>query len=186
MEKVLLHSCCGPCSLNCIEPLRKEGLEPVGFWYNPNIHPWKEYEARRNGFLDHSKAVDMTVLIQEEYGLQEFVKKVSSNLSNRCSYCYAVRLKTTAAYAKKHGFTKYTTTLLSSIYQDHEKIKKLGEEFAKQQGVEFLYRDFRTTFREKNQQAKELGLYMQKYCGCIFSEEERYEKQIQRDIKRFV
>ena len=185
MDKVLLHCCCAPCSLSCIGPLREEGIEPTAFWYNPNIHPWKEYEARRDCLLQYAETIDMEVRVREDYGLREFVEKVAADLDNRCTYCYEHRLEGAAKYASEHGFEAFTTTLLASVYQRHERIAAAGERFAKQYGVEFLYRDFRPNFREGNGRARELGFYMQKYCGCVFSEAERYQKQIDRDRARF-
>ena len=180
-----MHCCCAPCSLSCIDPLRAEGLEPVAFWYNPNIHPWKEYEARRDCLLQFAPTVGMEVRVQEDYGLREFTRAVAADLDHRCTYCYEHRLEGAAHYAAEHGFEAFTTTLLASVYQQHERIAEAGERFAERYGVRFLYRDFRPHFREGNQRARELGLYMQKYCGCVFSEEERYQKQIQRAKERF-
>ena len=85
---------------------------------------------------------------------------------------------------KRIGYDSFSTTLLISPYQNHEVLKELGEELAKKYGIKFVYRDFRVGFREGQAKARELSLYMQKYCGCIFSEEERYEKQIKRDSAR--
>ncbi len=185
MDKVLLHTCCAPCSLSCIEPLRAEGIEPVAFWYNPNIHPWKEYEARRDCLLTYAPTIGMQVEVLEEYGLRDFVRHVAGDIDHRCTWCYEHRLAVSARYAAEHGYEAYTTTLLSSVYQNHELIAAAGERYAKEYGVQFLYRDFRPHFREGNAKARELGFYMQKYCGCVFSEEDRYLKQIQRDLKRF-
>lgn len=78
------------------------------------------------------------------------------------------------AYAATHGYDSFTTTLLVSPYQKHELIRQIGERLAEQYGIQFLYRDFRVGFREGQEKAREAGLYMQKYCGCIFSEEDRY------------
>ena len=185
MDKVLLHCCCAPCSVSCVEPLRNEGIEPVAFWYNPNIHPFKEYEARRDCLIEHSKAINMQLIVSEDYGLREFVKNVCNSIDNRCVYCYEHRLEKTAKYAAENGFKAFTSTLLSSIYQDHEAITSAAEKYASLYGVEFLYRDFRPNFRLGNSSAREMGLYMQKYCGFIFSEEDRYKKQIERDKNLF-
>ena len=107
-----------------------------------------------------------------------------SDISNRCvNYCYKKRLTETVRYAAKHGFDTFTTTLLISPYQKHDELKKVCEELAALSGVKFLYRDFRVGFREGQEKARAEGLYMQKYCGCIFSEEERYRKQIEKDLK---
>lgn len=185
MPSVLMHTCCAPCSLSCIDPLRSEGIEPVAFWYNPNIHPWKEYEARRDCLLTYAPTIGMQVIVDEDYGLWEFVEHVAGDISHRCTYCYHHRLEETARYAAEHGYAAFTSTLLASLYQDHEGIKAAAENYAEQYGVEFLYRDFRPNFRAGNQRARELGFYMQKYCGCVFSEQDRYQKQIDRDKKKF-
>ncbi len=105
----------------------------------------------------------------------EFCKNVVDDLENRCvKYCYRVRLEQTARYAKEHGYDTFSTTLLISPYQNHNALKKIGEEMAEKYGLNFLYRDFRPGFREGQAEARELGLYMQKYCGCVFSEKMRY------------
>ena len=173
--KLLLHTCCAPCSVYCIDTLRKEGIEPTLYWYNPNIHPYKEYEARRDCLVQYSKSLDIECIVEDEYGLDEFCKNVSKSLDTRCiDYCYPVRLRKTFEYAKANGYDAVSTTLLYSIYQKHDFIKKYMEDLSKEFGIEFLYRDFRYGFWEGHDKAKELGLYMQKYCGCIFSEEIRY------------
>ena len=185
MTSVLMHTCCAPCSLSCIDPLRAEGIEPVAFWYNPNIHPWKEYEARRDCLLAYAPTIEMQVIVDEDYGLRTFVEHVASDIDHRCTYCYQHRLEETARYATETGYESFTSTLLASLYQDHDGIKAAAEKYARQYGVEFLYRDFRPNFRAGNQRARELGFYMQKYCGCVFSEQDRYQKQIDRDKKKF-
>ena len=184
-QKVLLHCCCAPCSLSCIDPLREEGIEPVAFWYNPNIHPWKEYQARRDCLLTYAPTIGMEVLVKEDYGLREFVQHVADNIDGRWTWCYEQRLEETARFAAENGFESFTTTLLASVYQRHDLIATAAERFAKQYGVQFLYRDFRPNFRAGNQRARELGFYMQKYCGCVFSDEDRYQKQILRDREKF-
>lgn len=177
--KLLLHTCCAPCSVYCIQALREEGIEPVLYWFNPNIHPYMEYKARRDCLMEYSKMVDLELVINENYGLREFCKEVVNDLENRCAqYCYKVRLEQTAKYAKENGYDAFSTTLLISPYQKHEELKRIGEEMAKKYDVKFLYRDFRPGFREGQAKARELGLYMQKYCGCVFSEEDRYKRQI--------
>ena len=173
--KLLMHTCCAPCSVYCIDTLRKENIEPTLYWYNPNIHPYMEYKARRDTLKQYSEMIDVKVIFEENYGLKEFCKNVVNNLENRCvNYCYPVRLEQTAIYAKENGYDTFTTTLLVSPYQNHEGICKVAETIAKKYDLDFLYRDFRVGFREGQAKARELGLYMQKYCGCVFSEESRY------------
>ena len=173
--KLLMHTCCAPCSVYCIDSLRSEGIEPTVYWYNPNIHPYMEYKARRDCLKEYTQSIGVQAIFEEEYGLDEFCKNVIRNLKTRCTnYCYRVRLEQTAKYAKEHGFDTITTTLFVSPYQKHEELKQIAEEIAKKYELNFLYRDFRVGFREGQAKARELGLYMQKYCGCIFSEESRY------------
>lgn len=178
--KLLLHTCCAPCSVYCIDSLRKEGIEPTVYWYNPNIHPYIEYKARRNCLKEYTKSIGIEAIFEEDYGLDEFCKNVVGDLQNRCKkYCYRVRLEQAAKYAKDNGYDAFSTTLLVSIYQNHEAIIEIANEMAEKYGVEFLYRDFRVGFREGQAKARELGLYMQKYCGCVFSEKSRYMCQNQ-------
>ncbi len=173
--KLLLHTCCAPCSVYCIDTLRNEGIEPTVYWFNPNIHPYKEYEARRDCLKEYAKLINVNAIFEDNYGLKEFCKNVIDDLENRCiNYCYKIRLEQAAKYAKENGYDSFSTTLLVSPYQKHEAIKELGEKLAKQYGIEFIYRDFRVGFREGQEKARELGLYMQKYCGCIFSEESSF------------
>ena len=173
--KLLMHTCCAPCSVYCIDTLKKEGIEPTIYWYNPNIHPYMEYKARRDTLKEYAESLKLKAIFEEDYGLDEFCKNVVGDLQNRCkNYCYPVRLRKTFEYAKVNGYDAVTTTLLYSIYQNHDFIKEYMEKLSEEFGIEFLYRDFRVGFREGQNKARELGLYMQKYCGCIFSEEMRY------------
>lgn len=182
-QKVLMHTCCAPCSVYCIDSLRSEGIEPTLFWYNPNIHPYIEYKTRRDCLKDYASSIDAKLIINEDYGLDEFCRNVVSDIPGRCvNYCYKKRLTETVRYAAKHGYSAFTTTLLVSPYQKHDELRAICEELSQLAGIEFLYRDFRPGFRAGQTKARELGLYLQKYCGCIFSEEERYSKQIARDF----
>ena len=166
-----MHTCCAPCSIYCIDSLREEGIEPVVYWYNPNIHPYVEYKARRDTLKEYTKNINVNAIFEDEYGLVNFCKNVLDDLGNRCkNYCYKVRLEQTAKFAKEYGFDTITTTLLVSPYQKHDILKEQGEEIAKKYGLNFLYRDFRVGFKEGQAKARKLGMYMQKYCGCIFSE----------------
>lgn len=173
--KLLMHTCCAPCSVYCIDNLREQNIEPTLYWYNPNIHPYKEYQARRDCLKDYANNIGITAIFEEEYGLKEFCKNVIDDLENRCTnYCYKVRLEKTIQYAKQNGYDTFTTTLFVSPYQKHDQLKKICEELAQKYDINFLYIDFRAGFRQGQAKARELGLYMQKYCGCVFSEEMRY------------
>ena len=155
------------------------------YWFNPNIHPYMEYKARRDCLKEYTKSINVNAIFEENYGLRDFCKNVADSIETRCKeYCYPVRLEQTAKYAKENGYTHFSTTLLVSPYQNHEALIEVAKQMEKKYGVEFLYRDFRVGFREGQAKARELGLYMQKYCGCIFSEEDRYQKKIEKDKTR--
>lgn len=183
--KLLLHTCCAPCSIYCIDSLREEGIEPTLYWFNPNIHPFIEYKTRRDTLELYAKSINVNAIFEEEYGLKEFCKNVINDLQSRCAkYCYRVRMEKTIKYAKENGYDAFSTTLLISPYQNHEELKRICEELALKYEIKFLYRDFRVGFRNGQDRARELELYMQKYCGCVFSEEERYKKQIDKLINK--
>ena len=175
--KLLLHTCCAPCSVYCVKTLRKEGIEPTLFWYNPNIHPYSEYILRRDCLKEYAKTKNLTLIIEDEYGLNDFICHVNKNttpdLTKRCeTYCYPLRLRKAFEYAKENGYDAISTTLLYSIYQKHDFIAELMEKLSEEFGIKFLYRDFREGWREGQDEARKAGLYMQKYCGCVYSEEE--------------
>ena len=171
---LLLHICCAPCSVACIGELRGEGIEPVGYWFNPNIHPYTEYRMRRNTLTDYAKEIGLKLEMNDDYGLRPFVRAVAADIDGRCRVCYTMRMREAASFAAKNGFSQFTSTLFISPYQNHELLRAVAEEAGREFGVEFLYRDFRPFFRQGQEEARALGLYMQKYCGCVFSEEDRY------------
>lgn len=184
--KLLLHTCCAPCSVYCIKSLRSENIEPTLYWYNPNIHPYAEYKARRDCLVEYAKSKDVELVLEDAYGLDEFCKNVADRITTRCQdYCYPKRLRQVFEYAKKNGYDAVSTTLLYSIYQKHEFIADLMEALAAEYGIEFLYRDFRKGWQEGQDEARAAGLYMQKYCGCVFSEEESgIGREIARKMKK--
>ena len=174
--KTLLHVCCAPCANQCVEALRGEGIELTAFWYNPNIHPFTEYRSRRNCLREYAQAVQLPLLEQDDYALRPFIREVAEDIANRCVKCYEMRLYETARQAKEGGFDSFTSSLFISPYQNHELMKNVAENAAQEYGVEFLYRDFRPYFRDGQAKAREMEMYIQKYCGCVFSEQERYLK----------
>ena len=178
MKKILLHTCCAPCSVSCVDSLRAEGIEPVSYWFNPNIHPYKEYQARKRTLEAYAKSIDMKLIKGGRYDVRGFLSALDGELGGgRCAVCYRMRFEQTAKYAAENGYSSFSSTLFISPYQNHELMLKTAEECAKEYGVSFLHRDFRPLFREGQDRARELGLYMQKYCGCILSEADRYEKR---------
>jgi predicted adenine nucleotide alpha hydrolase (AANH) superfamily ATPase len=155
-----------------------EDLDISCLWFNPNIHPYTEYKARLNAlenFVQDNRLI--TLIINDYYGLRGFTKGVINNLENKCEFCYDVRIKKCAEFAAGNHFDAFSSTLLVSPYQNHGKIKETGEKYSDLYNTAFFYADFRENFRAGQKQARENNIYMQKYCGCIFSEEERYTKK---------
>lgn len=174
--KILLHTCCGPCTKGTLKELDRNVHEITAYWYNPNIHPYIEYQNRLDSLQKLAESIGMPTIIEDDYGLRRFVAMVADDIPNRCGKCYEDRLTQTAKKAKELGFDAFSSTLLVSPYQQHDRIKELGERIGAEFGIPFFYVDPRPHFREGNREAREQGLYMQKYCGCIFSEEDRYRK----------
>ncbi|MFW3146747.1 MAG: epoxyqueuosine reductase QueH [Thermoplasmatota archaeon] len=180
---ILLHTCCGPCLTSSRMPFEEEELEITAFWFNPNIHPSTEHEKRLQTLERYLYLYPMGFINPEEYPLHDFLegqicaaREDGENASHpsRCRFCYFRRLKRTAQEAKERGFDHFSTTLLLSKYQLHDIIRKTGEEVAEEIGVDFVYKDLRKNWRDSINISRELRLYRQPYCGCIFSEMERY------------
>jgi len=174
--KVLLHICCAPCANRPLALLQEQGHEVTGFWYNPNIHPFTEYRSRRNTVREYLTEIGVKLIEQNDYALRPFVRAVAEDIAHRCVKCYEMRLFETARVAKEQGFDAFTSSLFISPYQNHALMMEVAQRAAEEYGVQFLYEDFRPLFREGQDFAREHGFYMQKYCGCVFSEEERYLK----------
>ena len=184
---LLLHMCCGPCSCYPVKKLRQEGIEPVGYFFNPNIHPYEEWDMRLKTAREFAAKVDMKMYDDDNYRLRDFLRRAlaaEAVENGRCRMCYTCRLEETARFAAEQGFDAFTSTLFYSIYQQHELMKETAEYFAKLYGVEFYYEDFRPGWQEGIDISQELELYRQPYCGCIFSEEERYSRAIRKARKK--
>lgn len=157
-----------------LEVLRGKGYEISGIFYNPNIHPLAEYNNRKNAVEVFAKSGGVDV-IYPQYRPQEYfrVTNLNEEKPKRCEICWAMRLSLTAKTAKEKGFEHFTSTLLVSPYQDQALLKKIGEDVARTEGVGFYYEDFRPGFRKAHQEARALGIYCQKYCGCLYSQIDR-------------
>ncbi len=171
--KILMHICCAPCFSYPSRALRKQH-ELTGYWYNPNIQPYSEYLRRLETLKKFESLEKVHIIYDEEYNMQDWLKKATAineiNDVNRCKFCYVQRLEKVAKYAKDHDFDAFSTTLLYAPYQKHELVKEFGEKMALKYNIAFYYEDFRDHYREGQEIAKSLGLYRQKYCGCVFSE----------------
>jgi len=177
---VLLHICCGPCALYPLEFLKGEGIKVQGYFFNPNIHPFREFKKRFETLELLASKMGLSVEYHREYGLRDYLRRVVFNEENRCSLCYDMRLEETVKQAKRIGAEAFTTTLLYSRYQNHELIIRKAEQLAAQHNVHFYYRDFRAGWQLGIDMAKEMGLYRQSYCGCIYSEQERYDNRFRK------
>ena len=174
-KKLLIHVCCAPCLIAPWRHLEQENeLEITALWYNHNIHPYTEYEKRRDTLVNFTNKNEIPLILKDEYGLHEFLRQSVYREELRCEFCYYERLKITAQIARKGNFDAFTTTLLYSKYQKHNRIKELGEKLAREYHVSFYYRDFRELWKEGITLSKDEGMYRQQYCGCIYSEMERY------------
>jgi len=172
--KILLHVCCAPCAIYPLRVLREQGMEVMGYFHQNNIHPYTECLKRREAVKQYSAISGMRVIYQEEYNPEEFLRNVVFREANRCMYCYHDRLLTTARLARRGKFDYFTSTLLYSKFQKHERIREIGESEGKAAGVPFYYHDFREGWQAGIEESKQLGLYRQQYCGCIYSEKERF------------
>ncbi|WP_353684965.1 epoxyqueuosine reductase QueH [Thermodesulfovibrio sp. 3907-1M] len=177
--KILLHTCCSNCAIYPVEVLTNKGFDITLFWYNPNIHPYTEYRARMDSLKKLEQLWNLKVIYDDSYKeFYKFLRAVVGKEKERCEICYRMRLERAAQKARETGIDKFTTTLLVSPYQKFDKIIKVGDEIGKKLGVNFISEDFREGFKKAMKTAVALELYRQKYCGCIYSEAERYLKRI--------
>lgn len=172
--RILLHCCCGPCASYSVEALRQAGHQVYGYFYNPNIHPYQEYQRRLESWQKLEELIDLPVVATGAYDYQEWLRQSVYREQVRCRLCYQIRLEQTAKIAKHGKFEAFSTSLLISPFQQHEAIKQVGEALAAQHDIPFLYMDFRPGFKRSVELSKQFELYRQQYCGCIYSEVERY------------
>jgi len=181
--KVLLHMCCAPCAIYPLETLRSSGFEVDGYFFNHNIHPYQEYRRRLDTVQHYASLVQLALICHDEYRLEEFLVATASRPEERCRYCYVSRLDRTARTAAELGYDAFSSSLLYSRYQQHEQIRREGEQVGERHGVRFLYDDYRIGWQQGIARSKELGLYRQQYCGCIYSEKDRYYPKAPRSGK---
>ncbi len=172
--KLLLHACCGPCACYPAKMLRSQDVDFTLLYYNPNIHPYKEFKHRLAALRELAEKQDYRLIIDKTYPLEECVKGMLEEPVVRCAFCYRMRLRYTAKYAADNGFTAFSTTLLYSPYQKHDLILQEAKAAAEEFGVVFYYQDWRPHYQEGVDISLALGLYRQPYCGCVFSERDRY------------
>lgn len=178
--KIFLHVCCGPCIIYPLSILRQDGAEVTGHFYNPNIHPFKEFKRRLDTLVKYADDSGLPLVVEKNYGLTDFIRRVAFNETERCNICYLMRLEKTASIAKEKGFDAFSTTLLYSRYQRHNTLVSYCKNLSAKYDISFLYKDFREGWQYGIDKSKELELYRQPYCGCIYSEQERYDKSLRK------
>ena len=171
--KILLHCCCGPCAIYPVTQLRNQGHELRAFYYN-HIHPYTEWQKRCETLTEWAETIQLPLIVDERYELVNFLRNSLFREEDRCRFCYQDRLEKAARIAHKGKFEAFTTTLLYSKFQRHEMIREIGESLGRRYGVKFHYEDFRTGWKEGIELSKKEEMYRQQYCGCIYSEGERY------------
>jgi epoxyqueuosine reductase len=172
--KILLHICCAPCAVYPVAEMRAAGMDVTGFFFNNNIHPYQEFRRRLDSVVAYSENISLPVIYSDDYLPEGFLASVAAQPNERCRYCYSSRLDKTAEVAAAGGFEGFTSSLLYSRYQNHESIRQLGVQSGSRCGVLFHYDDYRRGWQDGIRISKSLGLYRQQYCGCIYSEKERY------------
>lgn len=178
--KLLLHSCCAPCTIYPLSVLRDKGFLITAYFHNPNIHPFKEFRRRLVTLEEYSKKTKTPIIIDKKYGLTEFVRAVAFNEEKRCSLCYEMRLENVVKLALEKNFEAFSTTLLYSKYQNHTLLISYCEKLSSKYGIRFIYEDFRKGWQIGIDESKEQEMYRQPYCGCIYSEQERYDKSLRK------
>lgn len=180
--KILLHTCCGPCTIYPLRILREIGHDLTGHYFNPNIHPYQEYKRRADALATFAGKSSFPIIWAEDYDMEAFFRLVAGHEDNRCRLCYLTRLRKTAQAAKEGGYDAFTTTLLYSKFQKHDLIRQLGEELGQEGDIPFFYLDFRQGWQEGVRHSREWGMYRQSYCGCLYSEKERFIPRGQKRI----
>ncbi|MCL2150180.1 MAG: epoxyqueuosine reductase QueH [Dehalococcoidia bacterium] len=174
MPKILIHACCAHCTAYTMEHFRQEGIEVTALWYNPNIHPYLEHENRLAAMKALAEKMAFPLIVVPGYDLTRYLRAVSGHESTRCQDCFRLRLQRTAKIAIDMEIGAFSTSLLISPHQEHELARMVGEEIAANTGATFRYVDLRKRYSDSRRITKPLELYRQQYCGCLFSEYERY------------
>jgi epoxyqueuosine reductase len=182
MDDLLLHVCCGPCATVAVPAWRRHGLEPVGWFANPNIQPAAELQRRAESARRFARAAGLELLepsaasAPAAWRVWESSQAVAAP-QERCRACLGLRLDGAAAAAAELGLRRFSTSLSVSPYQRHDLIRLAGEAAADRHGVDFLYLDVRERYRDSYAESRRLALYRQPYCGCVASKWEAWQER---------
>ena len=168
-----MHICCAPCFIAPYKHL-KDVFDIMGFWYNPNIHPYQEYKKRLAEVKRFEEENDIKIIYKDEYNLKKWLQNVVFREEQRCRICYHDRLINTAMVADHGNFDYFSSTLLYSKFQNQKLIWDIAEEVASKYSVKFYDKDLRQYWKEGIELSKKNDMYRQQYCGCIYSEKDRY------------
>lgn len=180
--KLLLHICCGPCASATVPFWTARKVEVVGFFFNPNIHPYLEFKRRLTAARDMAELTGLELLADESYDPVAWFQAVGGEAGEgkegllRCRRCIGLRLERVAREAAVQGCEAFSTTLAISPWQNHSAIEAEGRRVSQIYGPRFIYEDLRPLYAESRRLSHEWGLYRQKYCGCLVSEWERYRE----------
>ena len=190
VPKLLLHSCCAPCSSYCLE-LLSEYFEVTVFYYNPNIYPPEEYTMRvaeQDRFVETFPAKYKISFVEGNYDTERFyamakgMEQIKEG-GERCFACYELRLRESAEYAKEHGYDFFTTTLSISPLKNAQKLNEIGAKLEEEYGVKYLYSDFKKQngYKRSTEISNEYDMYRQYYCGCVYSKKQRDDEIAEKE-----
>ena len=174
--KILVHICCAPCAVYPFHRLKRDFEEVMGFWYNPNIQPFLEYQRRLEAVKVFAEKGEVRVIYKDEYDIKKFLRQIVYRESQRCLFCYHERLEKTAIFARRGEFDYFSSTLLLSPHQDQELLKTVMETISKKHRIKPYLERIEGGWQKGIELSKKMKLYRQEYCGCVYSEEERYKK----------
>jgi predicted adenine nucleotide alpha hydrolase (AANH) superfamily ATPase len=177
MSKLLVHCCCVHCSAYTLNYWREQGYEVTAYWYNPNIHPFLEHQRRLEALKSMVEKEGIPLVIEPGYEMDRYFRAVVGDEEERCRHCYRIRLEHVAGYAAAHGYDAFTSSLLISPQQNHDLIVEVAMTTEASSGVKFAYTDLRKRYSDSRRLTKPLELYRQQYCGCLYSEFERYRDE---------
>ena len=184
---ILLHACCGPCSLEPVRALREEGMEPTILWSNPNIQPAAEHDLRLETLRTWAAGEGIAVVegACDHEAWERACAPFGFDRRRRCRACYALRLAEACRMARELGFGLVSTTLAVSPYQLYDTCMDELVRLAAASSLTPVVRDFRPLYPEATRRSRELGMYRQSYCGCRFSAlEAQLDRQALRDERR--